>query len=274
MREIETAGLKLLPFTLADLTSIRSLQPSDWADITPRILHYLNTQHCFPVKAELHGKLAGIGACICFPGSAWLGHIIVHPQLRGRGLGAAITQQLIDTAKQHGAETIQLVATALGYPVYKKLGFADVVNYIYYKNCQPYQQVLHSRIQPMKPSHRKQVLQLDRATCSEDRSNELIPAMQHAFVFASDKEQIDGFYMPTLGDGLILAKTQTAGTALLQKHLQFRTEVIIPATNKVAQQLVLAHGGVEERRPTRMIMGKPLRVKFEYIYNRIGGNKG
>lgn len=50
------------------------------------------------------------------------------PQYRGQGLCTALMQQLVEDAKSRGLSCIDLRATKDGYPIYKKLGFAETAH--------------------------------------------------------------------------------------------------------------------------------------------------
>jgi|GEM_PF-2934343 len=56
------------------------------------------------------------------------------PEYQGQGLGSAITQEAIMHAQKTGHTQAILVATAPGYPLYKKLGFTQYATYHYYSN--------------------------------------------------------------------------------------------------------------------------------------------
>lgn len=53
---------------------------------------------------------------------ASLGIVMVDPNHRGKGLGKQVIQQCLDVAARTGSP-VTLVATAEGYPLYKRLGF-------------------------------------------------------------------------------------------------------------------------------------------------------
>ena len=50
------------------------------------------------------------------------------PQYRGQGLCTTLMQQLVEDAKSRGLSCIDLRATKDGYPIYKKLGFAETAH--------------------------------------------------------------------------------------------------------------------------------------------------
>lgn len=57
-------------------------------------------------------------------------NVYVPPSSRGRGYGAALTAAAIDSGRAMGATAACLQATALGFPVYQKMGFRRVDDYV------------------------------------------------------------------------------------------------------------------------------------------------
>jgi ribosomal protein S18 acetylase RimI-like enzyme len=82
------------------------------------------------VVAEAGGDLAGVAAGALFGGTGWVGGVAVAPDHRRVGLGAALTQSIIEFLEARAATTVLLHATALGRPVYERLGFVPEVGYL------------------------------------------------------------------------------------------------------------------------------------------------
>jgi len=82
------------------------------------------------VVAEADGDLAGVAAGALFGGTGWIGGVGVAPDHRRAGLGAALTQSIIEFLEARAATTILLHATALGRPIYERLGFVPEVHYL------------------------------------------------------------------------------------------------------------------------------------------------
>lgn len=72
------------------------------------------------VVALAEGQVVATALCSVFGPVATLNMIIVDAALRGRGLGRAVMEQIIDLA---GPREMRLVATTDGLPLYEKLGF-------------------------------------------------------------------------------------------------------------------------------------------------------
>src|SRR5687768_8307973 len=125
---------ELSPLEKVDLTLLPGIQPPDWGNILPAHEMYIDFPYCFPFKFTDKNKLLGIGTTIIHNSSAWLAHIIVHPDERNKGLGQLITKTLMDEATSRNCDFISLIATDLGEPVYAKLGFTTDTEYIFFKD--------------------------------------------------------------------------------------------------------------------------------------------
>ncbi|NJO01207.1 MAG: GNAT family N-acetyltransferase [Bacteroidia bacterium] len=106
-----------------DLANIQHLQVKDWPDILPPFAYYLRSNYCLALKAQMGEKIVGLGAGILYGRSGWLAHIVVDPAERKRGIGTRISQSLAETLEKQGCKTLLLTATALGEPIYRKIGF-------------------------------------------------------------------------------------------------------------------------------------------------------
>ncbi|HEX6675593.1 MAG TPA: GNAT family N-acetyltransferase [Actinomycetes bacterium] len=73
--------------------------------------------------AEAGGELVGASAAVLFGANGWIGGVAVLPEWRGAGLGSALTTAAVRWIADAGAGTASLYATAMGRPVYERLGF-------------------------------------------------------------------------------------------------------------------------------------------------------
>src|SRR5918993_5269798 len=62
-------------------------------------------------------------------GAGWVGGVAVVPAHRRIGLGGALTEAIVEFLEAGGAATVLLHATALGRPVYERLGFVPEAAY-------------------------------------------------------------------------------------------------------------------------------------------------
>jgi GNAT superfamily N-acetyltransferase len=77
---------------------------------------------CF--VAEWNGQVAGTVATIIYESRfAWIGMVLVDPQLRGKGIGTALLLKAIDHLDAKKVPCVKLDATPQGEPIYARLGF-------------------------------------------------------------------------------------------------------------------------------------------------------
>ena len=74
----------------------------------------------------MDGTPAGAGSVLISNGVAGLYNIAVPSHARGRGVGRAITLELMRIGARHGCTDSVLHAPKMGLPVYQKLGFKTV----------------------------------------------------------------------------------------------------------------------------------------------------
>jgi hypothetical protein len=271
---LNNSVLKIEPFTSKDLHVVPALQPDGWPDISTSIQFYCGSDFCHPLKAILNGVVVGIGAAILNANTAWLAHIIVNKDYRNRGIGAFITASLIDLVHKTPCRTIQLVATALGEPVYKKLGFEVDAQYVFFDDSGSLPAIDEKpEIVAFGNGHEEPVFQLDNHVSGEDRKKLLKDHLPHAQV-AVEKGVLTGVYFPTLGEGLIEAVTPAAGLAMMKLRALSNKKFCIPANNEAGVNLLTQNGFKEIRKASRMILGDKLVWDGRKIYSRIGGNLG
>ena len=264
--------MKIEPIVPDDLGRIEKLQPEGWLPVLPFFRFYISSSFCHPVKCVIEKEIAGIGASIRHTNTGWVAHIIVDKEFRRQGIGTAITQALIDHLKDQKIDTIHLVATVIGAPLYHKLGFQQEAEYLFFKEGKiaPSQ---GTAIKQFEAIYRQDILALDRHVSGEDRAELLEPHLQHSKIIAANNSLL-GFYMPTLGEELILARTPEAGLELMRARSHEKIYIALPSANKPGIEFLRSNGYVEYRKGIRMYLGKQTSWHPEMIYSRIGGNLG
>src|SRR5262249_10578863 len=76
---------------------------------------------CF--VAELDGAPVGTTVTCIFDSVAWIAMLLVDASVRRLGIGKALTKPALECLAARRVPTIRLDATALGQPLYEKLGF-------------------------------------------------------------------------------------------------------------------------------------------------------
>jgi hypothetical protein len=262
------------PIVIDDLADIAKLQPSDWPDIIPNIRFYINSPFCKPIKIVSNGSIVGIGCSIEFANTAWLAHIIVNPDNRKSGIGSFIVKTLIEKIDHNKTKSILLIATALGEPIYLTAGFRKMADYTFLKKNMNIENTdLHINISPYDDSWREQVLMLDKSITGEDRGKLIELHLLKSLLYI-DNNHLKGYYIPSLGEGPIVAKEDYAGFELMKFKYASLDKAVIPANNISGIKFLKQLGFIETMRCSRMIMGKELTWQPERIFSRIGGNFG
>lgn len=258
----------------SEVSLIAALQPPEWSSILPSIEFYTKSNYCFPLKVTVNGKIVGTGTSIHNRSTAWLAHIVTHADYRNRGIGKFITQALVDDLKAKNFETIYLVATALGEFVYKKLGFETETEYVFFKEVRRNDAFeLPKEIVPYFEAANAQIAALDRRVSGEERFFQLVLHLLAGYVYL-ENEKVVGFYLPTYGDGLIIAEQPKAGLALMNFRLTMKDNAVFPVDNQLALELMQSLGHQPVMHAKRMRLGKPRPWSPAEIFNRIGGNLG
>ena len=261
--------------TYNDLNEIRKLQPEGWPDIVHEFEFYARKNFCFPIKAIFDNKIVGVGTLIVFDNTAWLAHIIVDINYQNRGIGFQITEKLINNGSVKSIKTFLLIATELGLPVYKKLGFSIVSEYLYFRRDKPWRDFkLSPNIYPYKDSFDSIIFELDKEISGENRRLILADYLENSLVFIENNSAI-GFYLPDLGEGLILADNSDAGLELMKVKYSKADKAVLPVQNYVGTEFLRQNGfTLSDTKGTRMILGKEIDWKPKQIFSRIGGNYG
>jgi len=262
-------------FTLQDIPYIHGLQPADWGDISANFISYCTQDFCYPIKV-LHGHhIIGLGCLICYQDSAWLAHIIVSENYRGQGIGKLIVNALIDTAQRKGIRAIHLIATDLGLPVYSKLGFQASCNYLFYDRPQQYTaQPISERLMPATQKHYAQILAMDAEIAGDKRELLIRQHFNHCVVYEADN-MVQGYFLPTLGNGPLYAKTEASAEALMELKYSSAAMAVLPEVNTVGLAWLEARGFTRKvYTATRMTLSTATIWQPQHIFCRIGGNYG
>ncbi len=263
--------MKIQPITANDIAEIDAIRPKDWGSLVAHIQYYINMPNCHPIKLVEDGKIISIGNTILHKNTAWLSHIIVHEEHRGKGLGKTIAQALIDSVP-NTHKTILLIATELGEYVYNKLGFVTETEYIAFKDVE-IASPASPLIQPFEEKYRSYLHTMDTNISGESRFESLNPHLANAQVFVQNN-QVEGFYTPTFGDGLIMANNTEAGIELMKYRLQSNALCLFPVENRAATNFLVANNYSPVKQMKKMRLGEKITWQPQNIYNRVGGNFG
>lgn len=262
------------PITENDLQYLRGLQPEGWPDITPVFINYLRRPFCTPVKVMSERTIVGIGVGISWGKTAWLAHIVVAPEYRNQGIGGFLVEHLLQLLRNSGCETISLIATEMGYPVYKKIGFAEQTEYVFFERATPLTNDYQSdNIHRMSPKKQTGLFAFDIKISGEDRYALLAEEVGNCYLYRENNKDL-GYYLPGLGEGLIIAENPAVGIELMKFKYSISNKGALPIENKAGITFLENNGFMVTKKVRRMILGKPFSWHPEQIYSRIGGNLG
>lgn len=262
------------PIIENDIRYLRELQPDGWPDIIPIFEYYINSPFCKPIKVVIENKIVGIGTAILLNNSAWLAHIIVNPEFRKKGIGSSIVYYLLEYLKNIAIETVSLIATDSGYPVYKKAGFKEQTEYVFFGRKEPLKDYDRSKnVVKYASTNAEDIFSLDKIVTCEDRKILLNDKLGNSYVYQKNGK-LTGYYLPELGDGLIIADNVEAGIELMRLRYSILNNGVLPIDNVEGIKFLKENGFLEIKRAKRMIVGKEFSWQPDKVYNRIGGNLG
>lgn len=267
--------MQIKTLTISDIDKIKHLQPDGWPDITDAFKFYCNNNYCSPVKVIINNEIAGVGCSIHFQHTAWLAHIIVDTAFRRQGVGAYIVQYLSEQIRLRGITTVLLIATAMGESVYTKAGFRFICDYLYFKrDLLPGTEFESDHILLYKEQYFDKIMRLDNLISGENREILLKRFIKNAVVYFNGNE-IEGYYIPALGEGSVFAITQKAGIELLKLKLTACNTVVLSSENLAGIEFIKQNGFVQSNTiGKRMLLGNDILWNPKMLYSRIGGNFG
>lgn len=267
--------MNLSPISAQDLDELRKLQPEGWPDIIPETEFYIRSSFCYPLKAETGHCIAGMGAAIIYDKTAWLAHIIVHPDFRNRGIGFRMVSELLHIVECQQIPSCLLIATELGRPVYERAGFRPVTEYLFMtRENSTLPASFSTNTITCNEKFRQRLLQMDKLITGENRESLLSPFLNEALLYVSNGT-LEGYYIPALKEGPVVAVTPEAGLELLKIKCSNAERVVLPADNQVGIDYLRQNGFVQSpTKGTRMIKGSYIAWQPGNIYSRIGGNFG
>src|SRR5262249_36285856 len=213
-----------------------------WGQRGPALRFFTRHPHAHGYVAEADGHIVGTSIATQHGSVGWIGLVFVSPELRGRGLGAAMTRAALGRLHELGCRSVLLAATELGEPIYRRLGFTVTGSYSMFSLQRP-RPTLDStptdpRVRQMQPADFAAIAALDRRATGEDRSDSLrgTGPSQRGWVF--EDTEIRGFAlrMPW-GSGPTLSTDPEAGQRLLDWHGTFgdaAARLTVPTANVAA----------------------------------------
>jgi GNAT superfamily N-acetyltransferase len=212
------------------------------------------------VVAESGGELVGVAAGAVFGGTGWVGGVAVVPAARRVGLGGALTEAIVEFLEGRGVATVLLHATALGRPVYERLGFVPETAYLTLSGPTRPRPPDGPPLRPGRPGDLEAVLALDLAATGEDRRRLLAALWPTGGLVATGDGRPLGYHLasPWRPGGAAVAADQEAGLTLLDAIRDVpgdEVAISVPAANPAAVRYLEAAGFSERYRTVRMHRG-------------------
>ena len=262
------------PVTSDDLDPIRDLQPDDWSDIIPHMQYYIRADFCYPIKVILDNRIVGTGTMVDLQDTIWLAHIIIHNAYRSRGIGYQLVEELMRNTISNCETPVLLTATKLGEPLYAKHGFRAISDYVFMTRQKPWNSGhISLNIIPYDIRYRQAIYEMDRRVTGENRERILLSFLKSGHLFIRNNK-VRGYYLPDLGEGLIIADDREAGLELMKMKYATVDKAVLPAENTAGIAFLKENGFMETSTGKRMMLGQDITWKPDNIYSRIGGNFG
>ncbi|WP_337955911.1 GNAT family N-acetyltransferase [Bacillus weihaiensis] len=236
--------LELVQFNNNDIQGLTDLSASvGWDYDEYEIGTVLSSGIIFGHK-NFDGKIVSSAAIIPYDTKlASIGMVIVNKEFRGMGLGKDATKKCIDFASSNNS--IMLIATEEGRPLYEKMGFITV-DFVHKYLCDNYKPLNKSggvTIEEFNGNDLKEILKLDKDAFGDKRSKFLqnrINQSEKCLVVRDNQANIIGFGISILGPinlmvGPIVAPdAQTAALIfdrLASRH-QGKLRIDVPSGNE------------------------------------------
>ncbi len=208
MSMTELPNLTLQAMMFADLAFAAACTAAEgWADEDLDTLlgfHLHDPRGCF--IARLDGQAAGMSIATSYGQSGFIGELIVIPEARGRGIGAALIKYSVDYLHQRGAQTIYLDGVVKAVPLYERNGFRKICRSLRFSGRLAGKQ--HDEVRPMQAGDLPEVNDLDQQTFGAERSFFLTrrlkihPELARVLVYDG---KIAGFILGRKGEGWLAA---------------------------------------------------------------------
>ena len=238
---------------------------------------------CFVAMKE--GRPVGTVAAFVFGWIGWIAMVLVDKSARHRGIGTRLVEHALEYLDARGVRTARLDATALGRPIYERLGFVAEYELARMQGVAR-AAVAHSKVRELLPERLGDVLELDREVTATERGRLLEALHQeapHAMRSFIADPNVLGYMTIRRGDratqiGPGVALTEEAGRALIEdalSHCQGRPVFIdVPVDNRAAVTCAESHELVVQRPFIRMRRGDPVNDDPTRLWASSGPEKG
>ena len=221
---------------------------------------------CF--LAESAGGPVSMITTTCYADSAWIGHLIVVPDYRRRGMGERMMAHALDYLAGRGFSTVRLEADPMGVGIYRRLGFEQQFRSLRFRSDPPHNPILTGSGKVVPCGDVPQLAALDRNAFGDDRQSQLagLVAKARATYAYQSLGEIQGHavaFPSVVGVhlGPWIATDREVAASLIDRVLTdfAKTSIIVgvPEPNREAVELLKDRGFYETESSLRMIRGGP-----------------
>ena len=239
----------------SELYRAQALIPENWhADIAQLFRRYHANPSFYPLVAVDKDSVAAYGQVFLFDKTAWLGNITVHRDYRRKGIGQALTEELISYSFSRGISTIHLTATEMALPMYRKLGFKTDSLFMHYSGSTGVS--VCENIRPIREEDHDSVFDISYRITGETKDAILSDYLSSGYAFEHDG-RIRGFFLPAHGSGIVLALDDEAGRELLRfKHCDPFATSVLSEENEAGIEFLESMNLRGKKASTRMYLGE------------------
>jgi len=228
-----------------------------------------------PIVAIGDGRVVGTGVGAVHGSVGWIGVVFVVPELRGRGLGRAITEAVCDGLEGAGCRSLVLVATEMGRPVYDRLGFREQSLYHMFSGDPTATRPLPPAatvMRQVRPGDVETMADLDRRATGENRLPLIRAFAGSGWLIEGEigperdgvttDTAVRGFLLPTTrGNAALIAASPEDAACLLDLHRHLTPEGIrawagLLTENEAGRQMLAQRGWYPWKTFPRMIRGE------------------
>jgi GNAT superfamily N-acetyltransferase len=290
-------GFLIRPMTLADVAEASALaRAQGWRDRTRLYEFTLRVPTCIPLVGTADGRIMATALGTANGPMGWIGAIVVDTPWRRRGIGRAVTEEVIARLRAAGCHSFSLAATEQGRPLYERLGFHVFCEYV---EMDPAGEVIEpvppsgSRVRRIAPADLPSVFALDRAATGEDRHLILgaladdggwiledDPGLPEGEEWTGPAPSLRGFLLPSdRGHGAIVAPRSEDGAFLMDLHHFAGRDgpgprCGLPDAHGPDFEVIAARGWTEHARMPRMVLGADPIWRPTWIWGQVNSAMG